>query len=88
MLPAPGRPSFADFDLLGQKLQEDANPHRQESALPKIDSMEFVDVAGVEILKNGNKPIFGDIVPDYDEANRTSPTPLMASARNASPSLT
>jgi hypothetical protein len=42
----PGRPTLADFDVPGQKLQEDADPNRQEPALPKIDSMQFVDVAG------------------------------------------
>jgi len=49
--------------------------------------MQFVDVARVELLENRDKPIGGDIIPDYEEANRTSPTPLMASVRNASPSL-
>ena len=51
MLRFPGRPSLADFDLLGQKLQEDADPDWQESTLPKIDSVQFVDVARVELLK-------------------------------------
>lgn len=50
----PGRPSLADFDVLGQKLQEDADPDRQEPTLPKIDGMQFVDVAGVELFKYGN----------------------------------
>jgi hypothetical protein len=65
LLPVPGRPSFADFDLLGQKPQEDANPDRQEPTLPKIDSVEFVDVAGVELLKNRDKPICDNIVTNY-----------------------
>src|ERR1700722_14484854 len=62
----PGRPSLADFDVLGQKRQEDADPDRQEPTLPKIDSMQFVDVARVELLKNRDKPIGGDIIPDYE----------------------
>jgi cyclohexanone monooxygenase len=66
VLRVPGRPSLADFDLLGQKLQEDADPDRQEPTLPKIDSMQFVDVARVELLKNRDKPIGGDIIPDYE----------------------
>jgi hypothetical protein len=66
MLRFPGRPSLADFDLLGQKLQEDADPDWQEPTLPKIDSMQFVDVARVELLKNTDKPIGGDIIPDYE----------------------
>ena len=41
-------------------------PDRQEPTLPKIDSMQFVDVAGVELFKYGDKPIGGDIVPDYE----------------------
>src|SRR5258707_8615713 len=60
--------TLADFDLLGQKLQEDADPDRQEPTLPKIDSMQFVDVARVEPLKNGDKPIGGDIIPDYERS--------------------
>jgi hypothetical protein len=66
VLRAPGRPSLADFDLLGQKLQEDANPDRQEPTLSKVDCMQFVNVARVELLKNRDKPIGGDIVPDYE----------------------
>jgi hypothetical protein len=62
----PGRPSLANFDVLGQKLQEDADPDRQEATLPKIDSMQFVDVAGVELFKYGKKPIGGDVIPDYE----------------------
>ena len=46
--PARGRLSLADFDPLGQKLQEDADPERHEPTLPKIDSMQFVDVARIE----------------------------------------
>jgi hypothetical protein len=30
---------IADFDLLGQKLQQDTDPDRKELALPKIDCM-------------------------------------------------
>ena len=59
-----GRPGVTDFDPLGQKLQEDADPDRQEPTLPKIDGMQFVEVAGVEFLENRDKPIGGDIVLD------------------------
>jgi hypothetical protein len=59
-----GRPVVADFNPLGQKLEEDTDPNRQEPTLPKIDGMQFVDVAGVEFLENGDKPIGGDIVLD------------------------
>src|SRR3984957_19987770 len=69
----PGRPSLADFDVLGQKLQEDADPDRQEPTLPKIDSMQFVDVARVELLKNRDKPIGGDIIPDYERGQSNKP---------------
>jgi hypothetical protein len=66
VLRVPGRPSLADFDVLRQKLQEDADPDRQKPALPKIDSMQFVDVARVELLENRDKPIGGDVIPDYE----------------------
>jgi hypothetical protein len=49
-----GSPSLADFDVLGQKPQEDADPDWQKPALPKIDSMQFVDVAGIELLKQAD----------------------------------
>jgi len=57
---------LADFDPLGQKLQEDADPDRQDPTLPKIDSMQFVDIAGIELFENGDKAICGDIVPDNE----------------------
>jgi hypothetical protein len=57
-----GRPVVGEFDPLGQKVEEDADPDRQEPTLPKRDSMQFVDVAGVEFLENRDKPIGGDIV--------------------------
>ena len=61
-----GRPVVADFDPLGQKLQEDTDTERQEPTLPKIDSMQFVDVARIERLENRDKPIGGNIVLDQD----------------------
>ena len=73
MLCVRGRPSLADFDVLGQKLQEDADPDRQEPTLPKIDSMQFVDVARVEFLKNRDKPIGDDIIPDYERGQPNKP---------------
>ena len=73
MLRFPGRPTLADFDVPGQKLQEDADPNRQEPALPKIDSMQFVDVAGVELFKYGDKPFGDDIIPDYERGQPNKP---------------
>jgi hypothetical protein len=59
-----GTLAVADFNPCGQKLQEDADPDRQEPTLPKIDSMQFVDIAGIELLKNRHKSICGDILSD------------------------
>ena len=88
MLRVSGRPSLADFDVLRQKLQEDADPDRQKPALTKIDSMQFVDVARVELFENRDKPIGGDIIPDYErgqpnksdtaDGKRTSMNPATA----------
>src|ERR1700733_11822310 len=61
-----GWPVVVDFDLLGQKLQEDTDSVRQESTLSKIDGMQFIDVAWIERLKNRDKPLGGDIILDHE----------------------
>jgi hypothetical protein len=44
------RPVVGEFDPLGKKVEEDTDPKRQEPTLPKIDSVQFVDVARIERL--------------------------------------
>jgi hypothetical protein len=39
---------------------------RQEPTLPRIDSMQFVDVARIERLENRDKPIGGNIILDHE----------------------
>ena len=43
--------------------------------MPKVDSVQFVDVARVEFLKNRDKSIGGDIIPDYErgQSNKSDP---------------
>jgi hypothetical protein len=60
------RQAVADFDPLGQKLQEDSDPKRQKPTLSKIDGMQFVDVARIERLENRDETIGGNIIPDYE----------------------
>lgn len=61
-----GPPVVGEFDAIGKKVEEDTDPKRQEPTLPKIDSMQFVDVARIERLEDRDETIGGNIIPDYE----------------------
>ncbi|SEE30509.1 Predicted arabinose efflux permease, MFS family [Bradyrhizobium erythrophlei] len=61
-----GPPVVGEFDAIGKKVEEDTDPQRQEPNLPKIDSMQFVDVARIERLEDRDETIGGNIILDYE----------------------
>jgi hypothetical protein len=61
-----GPPVVGEFDAIGKKVEEDTDPQGQEPTLPKIDSMQFVDVARIERLEDRDETIGGNIILDYE----------------------